>query len=362
MIRWIACWISAGESLDGWLLENFWSLEHSLEWSLVMVETLTPVVEAIEWAEWPVSSFVRIVCFWVGERDFMINFERLDTIEDNNIIKLDSSELDFLIDFRTKLAQHCWIESGREVSLFWFTYYPVIEICHRSGSPSGKTFPTLTTTLNPHPSTLSKETMFPTTFCCVILHTHWWLLLGRKTKSKSPMSGGSLTSWGGTLILFSVQGKAMDCECCYYSIICCGGLICCSSLNWLFKIIVTIESEDKKEYHYTPQSNFCISIDNLIYLLVEVQSDNDQYDWYQMLLQAACVAWLGCLFYIAPFIILALYIKNSGRVKWYFVFQCDGTDPIVCTFESKRSCILSPVLPGFLCWEHPRLEATIPVV
>ena len=46
------------------------------------------------------------------------NFERLDTVKENNIVKLDGSEPDFLIDFRTKLAQRRWIESGRGVSFF----------------------------------------------------------------------------------------------------------------------------------------------------------------------------------------------------------------------------------------------------
>ena len=153
----------------------------------------------------------------------------------------------------------------------------------------------------------------------------------------------------------------MDCGCCYRSIICCGGHICCSCVDWPFKIIVTVESEDK-QYRYTPRSNFRISVGGLIYLLVEVQSDNDQYDRYRMLLQAACVARLGRQFYNAPFIVMALYIENSGRVKRYFVFQRDGADTMVCTLESKRSCALSPVLPGFLCRGHPRLETTVPVV
>ena len=171
--------------------------------------------------------------------------------------------------------------------------------------------------------------------------------LGRKATSKRPMSGGSLTSWGGVFILFLVQGKATHCGCCYRSIICPGGHIC-SSGNWPFKILVSVDSEEKT-YRYTPRSDFSVSVDGLMYLLVEVQSDKDQNDRYRMLLQAACVARLGHLLYDNPFIVVALYIENSGRATRYFVFQRDGTDPKVCTFESKRSCILSMVLPGFLC-------------
>ncbi len=148
------------------------------------------------------------------------------------------------------------------------------------------------------------------------------------------MSGGSLTRWDGTFVLFSVQGKATHCGCCYHSIICSGGHICCSCGDWPFKIIVVVESE-KKRYRYTPRSDFHVSVNGLIYLLVEVQSDKDQTDRYRMLLQAACVARLGRLLHDNPFIVVALYIENSGRVTRYFVFQRDGTDPMVCTFESK---------------------------
>jgi len=46
------------------------------------------------------------------------DFERLDTVEKNNIFKLYDAEPDFLIDFRDKLAQRRWIESGTEVRFF----------------------------------------------------------------------------------------------------------------------------------------------------------------------------------------------------------------------------------------------------
>jgi hypothetical protein len=45
-------------------------------------------------------------------------FERQDTVEKNNIVELHGSEPDFLINFRTKLAQCRWIEPGSEVSFF----------------------------------------------------------------------------------------------------------------------------------------------------------------------------------------------------------------------------------------------------
>lgn len=99
-----------------------------------------------------------------------------------------------------------------------------------------------------------------------------------------------------------------------------------------------------------------------MYLLVEVQSDNDQSDRYRMLLQAACAARLGRKSYEDPFIVVALYIEKSGRVTRYFLFQCDAAEPEVCTFESKQSCGFSLVLLGFLCLVRPRLEATAHIV
>ena len=54
-------------------------------------------------------------------------------------------------------------------------------------------------------------------------------------------------------------------------------------------LIVSVESQQKK-YRYTPRSDFHVSVDQLVYLLVEVQSDKDQSDRYRMLLQAMCGA------------------------------------------------------------------------
>ncbi|KAI0248060.1 kinase-like domain-containing protein [Lactifluus subvellereus] len=59
--------------------------------------------------------------------------------------------------------------------------------------------------------------------------------------------------------------------------------------------------------------------------MVEVQSDINQRNRTRMLLQAACMARLGRLFY-NPFIVVALYIENSGQVTRYFLFQRDDAD------------------------------------
>jgi hypothetical protein len=85
-----------------------------------------------------------------------------------------------------------------------------------------------------------------------------------------------------------------------------------------------------------------------MYLLVKVQSENNQGDRYRMLLQAACVARLGRKFYDDPFIVVALYIENTGRVTRYILFQPDGDDRRVSAFESKQLCVFSLILLGFL--------------
>jgi hypothetical protein len=210
-----------------------------------------------------------------------------------------------------------------------------------------------------HPRASSKETASPANIYCGILQARFYTRVGGKTTpSKRRMSGGSLTSWGGTSIRFSVQGKDTHCGRCYCSIIYSGAYISRSRGDWPFKLIVKSE---QKEYRYTPRSDFHISVDRLVYLLVEVQSEQNQDDRRRMLLRAACAARLGRRSYNDPFIVVALYIENSGRVRRYFVFQRDDTD-IVCTFESKQSCVFSLVLLGFLCLGRPRLDATVRVV
>ena len=132
----------------------------------------------------------------------------------------------------------------------------------------------------------------------------------------------------------------MHCGCCYCSIICSGGNIYCSRAHWPLKLIVSVESEQKK-YRYTPRSEFHVSVDQLASLLVGVQSEKNEDERYRMLLQAACAARLGRHFYNDLFIVVALYIETSGTVTRYFVFQRNSADRKVCTFESKQSCVFS---------------------
>jgi len=96
--------------------------------------------------------------------------------------------------------------------------------------------------------------------------------------------------------------------------------------NWQHRILVHIKSERKK-YSYNPRSDFYISVDGLCRLLVEVQSDKDESDRYRMLLHAACVARLGRrLLKGDSFIVVALYVENTGSVTRYLVFQPDVAD------------------------------------
>ena len=115
------------------------------------------------------------------------------------------------------------------------------------------------------------------------------------------------------------------------------------------------------KFRYTPRSDFHVSVDQLVYLLVKIQSEKDQSDRYRMLLQGACVARLRRQFCDKPHIIVTLSIEYSGRVTRYLLFKHGGSDT-VCTFESKQSCVFSLVLLGFLCLGGPRLDATVRVV
>ena len=117
-----------------------------------------------------------------------------------------------------------------------------------------------------------------------------------------------------------------------------GGYIRCSRGDWPFPLTVTVESEHNKKYRYTPRSYFHFSLDGLVYLVIEVQSDKEERDRYRMILQGACAARLGRKIYKRPFIVMALYIKNDGSVKRYFLYQ-GGDDNMVCTFNPNNPAI-----------------------
>jgi hypothetical protein len=61
------------------------------------------------------NTFAAAVTLRTIHRDL---FERSNTVEQNNIHKLDGTEPDFLTEFRTKLEQPRWIKSGTEVCFF----------------------------------------------------------------------------------------------------------------------------------------------------------------------------------------------------------------------------------------------------
>jgi hypothetical protein len=46
------------------------------------------------------------------------------------------------------------------------------------------------------------------------------------------------------------------------------------------------------------------------------------------IVDCTCAARLGRLSYNNPFIVVALYIENSGRVTRYFLFQRDAAAPV----------------------------------
>ena len=138
-------------------------------------------------------------------------------------------------------------------------------------------------------------------------------------------------------------------------LICSGGYIYCSCGDWPFDLTVTVESEEGKKYRYTPKSYFHLSVDGLVHLIVEVQSERDEKDRYRMLLQGACAARAGRKIYKRSSLVMALYIKNNGIVERYLLFQ-EGDDTKVCTFQSKQSCIFSLILVGFLCPRHAILD------
>lgn len=81
-----------------------------------------------------------------------------------------------------------------------------------------------------------------------------------------------------------------------------------------------------------------------------------------MLVQAACAARLGYLSYKNPFIVVALYIENSGRVTRYFLFQLDGADHTVGMFYLSNPAPSHWFLLGFLRLGRPTLDAGVHVV
>ncbi|KAH9962518.1 hypothetical protein BGW80DRAFT_865225 [Lactifluus volemus] len=112
--------------------------------------------------------------------------------------------------------------------------------------------------------------------------------------------------------------------------------------DWPFSLIVNANSIERegKHYRHTPRSDFHLSVDRLVSLLVEVQSEKSEGDRYRMLLQAACVARLGRQLLdddeSNPFIVVALYVKNNGTALRYLVFQPDRLDPNVSYIEDVQ--------------------------
>ncbi|KAN0106917.1 hypothetical protein V8E52_010661 [Russula decolorans] len=215
-------------------------------------------------------------------------------VERNVIVKLSDTEPDFLMEFRTKLRQRRWIDSDTDPAflrdeLHGFDNY-------FQATPTGAV---------QRDRVSSKCQLYH--LVCAFLHRGW------KTDNliKEDNVRWIFDELGlhFHLVLGSRESHAFRGD-------------------WQFKLIVFVDSLQKKVL-YTPRSYFHLSVDRLVYLFVEVQSDTNQSDRYRMLLHAACAARLGYLSYNNPFIVVALYIENSGRVTRYFVFQRDGADHTV---------------------------------
>jgi hypothetical protein len=171
------------------------------------------------------------------------DFGGLAALERNRIFELRGTEPDFLMEFRTKLQQRRWIESDT-VCFFKSHTTLVIENCHRTLRLCflRVMFPGFDNYFQDAPTGVGQETRLQQMSIVASFRRVFRRgLEGRKMSSKRRMSGGSLTSWGGTSIRFSVQGKGMHCGRCHCSIICSGGYICCSRGDWPFKLIVSVE-------------------------------------------------------------------------------------------------------------------------
>ena len=130
----------------------------------------------------------------------------------------------------------------------------------------------------------------------------------------------------------------VECKRCHYSIFHFIQITFLSRIEWPFKLLASVQSEDKK-YSCTPKSGFHLSVNNLPCLVAEIQSDSSGNDRYRMLIQAACLVRLGNALDTKrdiPFIVMALYIKNSGDVERYLVFSVDQTATRVCVWVSPN--------------------------
>src|SRR5260370_8898058 len=100
-----------------------------------------------------------------------------------------------------------------------------------------------------------------------------------------------------------------------------------SNAPWDFPLIVT--SPDGKS-QYTPKTDASLCINNFPHLVLEVVSDQAQWDCNRMLLQAACLARLGNALRPhsnSPFIVSAIYVNDQLHAKWHFVYQPNPLEP-----------------------------------
>ncbi|KAI0254966.1 hypothetical protein BJV78DRAFT_807834 [Lactifluus subvellereus] len=223
------------------------------------------------------------------------DFGGLAALERNRIFELHGTEPDFLMEFRTKLRQRRWIESDTN---------PAVLVLKNKLHEFDNYFEDAPTDVGQRDRVSSEDELLHLAYA--FYNKDWED--SNVIKEENVRWDFVQLGWYFHSVLGSRERHAFRAD-------------------WPFKLIISIESQQK--YRYTPRSDFHVSVDRLVSLMVEVQSDKNQSDRNRMLLQAACAARLGHLSYNHPFIVVALYIENSGRVTRYFLFQRDDADPKV---------------------------------
>ncbi|KAI0249462.1 hypothetical protein BJV78DRAFT_696849 [Lactifluus subvellereus] len=221
-------------------------------------------------------------------------------LERNQIFELHGTEPNFLKEFRTKLRQRRWIESDTN---------PVVLVLKDELHEFDNYFEDAPTDVGQRDRISGKDELMH--LASTLFHKS--LKGANVIKEENVWWDFACLGWYFHSVLGSRERHAFRAD-------------------WPFKLIVSVESQ-RKTYRYTPRSDFHVSVDRLVSLMVEVQSDKNQRDRTRMLLQAACVARLGRLSY-NPFIVVALYIENSGRMTRYFLFQ---RDDLIVRFPMSRT-------------------------
>jgi hypothetical protein len=101
-----------------------------------------------------------------------------------------------------------------------------------------------------------------------------------------------------------------------------------SNQNWPLALALDVPPV---QYRYTPRSDFCIVLNDLPVLLLEVNSQRSEGDDCRMLLQAASVVRLVNAFLCdksPDFVVKAIYIGENFIAIEYTVFQTEKVPTI----------------------------------